>query len=216
MATVGAPRLADSDCASRIAAALRVHGFTVHLAEDVDAAVHAAHAGIADVIVCRDQAHLVIAAPDRRSGTTRFGRPRQSRASESHTARICDEALAVLAASFRQSDLTLAGVASRVGVSREHLCRSIIAVTGRGFRAHLQSIRVRAAREMLVDTNASIKETAFVVGYKSASLLIRHFSTHYGRTPREYRTGRRRGLDQLPVWSATSIGSARASRGDEH
>lgn len=88
--------------------------------------------------------------------------------------------------------LRLADVARHAELSRCHLDRLLVRSTGAGFIDHLRDARLARARTLLLDTEMSIKEIAFAVGYKYANELNRHFRIVYGSTPRVWRRDARR------------------------
>jgi AraC-like DNA-binding protein len=96
-------------------------------------------------------------------------------------------ALSFIRENSRNPALRLADVARHAGLSRCHLDRLLVRSTGAGFIGHLRDARLARARTLLLDTEMSIKEIAFAVGYKYANELNRHFRIVYGSTPRLWR-----------------------------
>jgi AraC-like DNA-binding protein len=85
------------------------------------------------------------------------------------------------------SDMRLFDVARHVRLSRGHIDRLLVRYTGAGFTKHLRDARLTHARTLLLNTEMSVKEIAFAVGYKYANELNRHFRMVFGSTPTSWR-----------------------------
>ncbi len=84
---------------------------------------------------------------------------------------------------------TLAQWAERVFVSERTLARQFMRETGISFGEWRQRLRFLAAIEQL-ETQQSIKEIAFYLGYSSPSAFISMFQRHAQCTPEQYRRQR--------------------------
>ena len=82
----------------------------------------------------------------------------------------------------------LAGVA---GLSVHHFARQFKQSIGVTPHHYLTQKRVERAQEMLVQTNLSLAEIAFAVGFFDQGHLARHFRHMFGTTPREFRWSQR-------------------------
>jgi AraC-like DNA-binding protein len=91
-------------------------------------------------------------------------------------------------------NLRLSDVAREINLSRWHLDRLLVRETGVGFTNHLRAARLTHARRLLVDTQLSIKEIAFTVGYRYANELNRHFRVVHQSTPCHWRQTRMRSV----------------------
>jgi AraC family transcriptional activator of tynA and feaB len=86
-------------------------------------------------------------------------------------------------------DLSHDKVAESCGISPRYLCY-VLKENGKSFSDLLWSNRLPKARDLLVSTAArhySIREIAFMSGFKSAAHFSRQFKATYGTPPREYR-----------------------------
>jgi AraC-like DNA-binding protein len=82
----------------------------------------------------------------------------------------------------------LAGVA---GLSVHHFARQFKQSAGVTPHVYLTQKRVERAQEMLVQTDLSLAEIAFAVGFFDQGHLARHFRHMFGTTPREFRWSQR-------------------------
>jgi AraC-like DNA-binding protein len=82
----------------------------------------------------------------------------------------------------------LAGVA---GLSVHHFARQFKQSAGVTPHVYLTQKRVERAQQMLVQTDLSLAEIAFAVGFFDQGHLARHFRYMLGTTPREFRWSQR-------------------------
>jgi AraC-like DNA-binding protein len=85
--------------------------------------------------------------------------------------------------------LSYGKVAERCGISRRYLCH-ILKANGKSFSDLLWRSRLPKAHDLLLASetrNYSIREVAFMSGFKSAAHFSRRFKATYGCPPRQYR-----------------------------
>jgi two-component system, response regulator YesN len=96
-------------------------------------------------------------------------------------------ALAFVDTKYPDPKLRLDAVAKHVSVSPHHLSWLIKKETGQGFRQHLISVRLEAARRYLATSVMSVKEISALVGYGSTSSFDREFRRSFECSPTEAR-----------------------------
>jgi AraC family transcriptional regulator, positive regulator of tynA and feaB len=87
-------------------------------------------------------------------------------------------------------NLSYSKVAECCGISPRYLCH-ILKENGKSYSELLWRSRLPKARDLLVSTatrNYSIREVAYMSGFKSAAHFSRRFKATYGRPPRKYRS----------------------------
>jgi AraC-like DNA-binding protein len=104
------------------------------------------------------------------------------------------------------SPLSLASLASVAGLSSTHLHNVFRDCTGTSPHQMLIERRLRAAKEMLLATNASVKETAHACGFGDSPAFVRTFKVAMGTTPAAFRSR---------YWSSSSLGHGRAARSEK-
>ena len=82
--------------------------------------------------------------------------------------------------------INLRQAAERIGVSPVHLSRMFHREYGIGFNRHLMSLRLAAARQLLIESRLQIAEIAARCGFGSCSYFIKQFRSHFGTTPKSY------------------------------
>ena len=96
---------------------------------------------------------------------------------------ICDH--------FRRP-LSLEEVASQVYMSQTYFSKKFRKVTGMNFREYLLSVRIRAADELLLETNRSVSDIAAECGFGDANYFGDVFKKMMGVSPMKYRKSRGR------------------------
>lgn len=92
--------------------------------------------------------------------------------------------------------LTLASVAARAHPSTRTLARRFHHETGQNLIGWIDQRRVERAQALLEETDLTVTEIAYGVGFGSTESLRRSFMRRTGTTPRDYRNtfqGRTRG-----------------------
>lgn len=84
-------------------------------------------------------------------------------------------------------DASLQGFADSLGYSKEHTSRIVKRRAGRDFSSLLRNFRIDRAAEILAESDLSIEDAAYAVGFSSTSALYKQFFARFGMTPREYR-----------------------------
>jgi AraC-like DNA-binding protein len=104
---------------------------------------------------------------------------------------VVERATAYIHDHFAVPDLSLGGLATVLGISPAQLSRRFKAVHGVTPVVYLRRLRIREARELLVETDDTLQAVAERCGYRSAFYLSRVFSNHTGQSPSRYRHANR-------------------------
>lgn len=81
----------------------------------------------------------------------------------------------------------LAEVADEVGISARQLERMFKKATGQSPLRYYRTMRMKAARQLVMYSNDSMTEIAHAVGYASASPMVQHYRAAFGISPQEER-----------------------------
>jgi transcriptional regulator GlxA family with amidase domain len=84
-------------------------------------------------------------------------------------------------------DVSIDGLAGRIGMGPRNFIRRFKAATGRLPGAYLQTLRIAAAKALFEQGVASVQEVASRTGYENAAFFRSLFKRHTGMTPAEYR-----------------------------
>jgi AraC-like DNA-binding protein len=84
-------------------------------------------------------------------------------------------------------DLRLSVIAQRLHMSEPGFSRFFKRITGHGFIDLMRKLRVQRACRLLLQTEMSVADICFEVGYANLSNFNRHFRIEMDQTPSEYR-----------------------------
>ncbi|MDE5416850.1 helix-turn-helix domain-containing protein [Labilibaculum sp. DW002] len=76
-------------------------------------------------------------------------------------------------------------LADEVGMSRSNLLRKIKKINNLSVSQFIREVRLKYAMELLQDTDLSVSEISYKVGFSSVSYFIKCFRDHYGYPPGE-------------------------------
>jgi len=74
-------------------------------------------------------------------------------------------------------------LAEAVNLSREQVHRKLKALTGRSASEYIHLVRLEMAKKLLVQSNLSVSEIAYKVGYKTPAHFTRKFREEFGIPP---------------------------------
>lgn len=93
----------------------------------------------------------------------------------------------ILEEKYTNPDVNVVDIGKEIGMSRANLYRKCIALTGKNPSDLLQEIRINNAIELLKNTDLSVSEIAYTVGYSDPRYFSTRFKTYTGKTPSEIR-----------------------------
>ena len=85
------------------------------------------------------------------------------------------------------SSLDLDTVARSLATSRRQLQRAFAEIGGTTFRSYALDVRMRRARELLQNTELSVREIAERVGYRKPPQFCKTFRRQHGQSPSRFR-----------------------------
>lgn len=85
------------------------------------------------------------------------------------------------------TQVTLNEIASKVRVSKFHLCKVFKSTTGITINTYINNYRISQSTQLLKDTNKNITEIAYDVGFNYPSYFIKKFQEIHGITPNQYK-----------------------------
>ncbi len=86
-----------------------------------------------------------------------------------------------------QEDITMEQMAERVNLSPHYFSKVFKAQAGENFIDFLTQVRIHKAIELMKNSQLSLKEICYAVGYKDPNYFSRVFKKVVGLTPSEYR-----------------------------
>lgn len=83
--------------------------------------------------------------------------------------------------------VTLEQTAEVFHVTKEHLSKVFKLHCGEGFTEYVTGLRMKRARELIVDYEVPLKEVAYMVGYLDLAHFYKTFKKFFGKTPGDVR-----------------------------
>ena len=105
---------------------------------------------------------------------------------EAQSTGIIDKAKEYIYANFKK-DISLDDVSREVDISPYYFSKIFKKETGENFIEYLTNIRIEKAKELLENTDMSMKEICLEVGYSNPNYFSRSFKKNVGVTPTEYK-----------------------------
>lgn len=108
---------------------------------------------------------------------------------KSHTDSLIEEAVRYVGRHFAR-DLNDAEIARNLGLSTSHFRYLFKESTGMPFHKYVVASRLECARQLLLESDASVSEIAATVGFSSAAHFTRAFNQRFGGSPKSLRSAR--------------------------
>lgn len=115
--------------------------------------------------------------------------PRTPILTDAHMARLAAKLAAALNADrlYARSDLSLRDLSDVTGATKNHISETLSQHLGVNFFDFVNRRRVDEAKRLLAETDDSVVEVGFEVGFNSRSTFNAAFKKHVGSTPSDYR-----------------------------
>lgn len=85
-----------------------------------------------------------------------------------------------------RTDLTVEELSRELGMSRVHLYKKLLALTGKSPIEFIRILRLKRAAQYLRESQLNVSEIAYQVGFNSPKYFSRYFKEEYDMTPSEY------------------------------
>lgn len=92
----------------------------------------------------------------------------------------------IIESNISNTELSVEMLAKELCVSRSGLFAKVKAVSGDTPNRLIMDIRLKAAAKMLLESNNSVSEISYMVGFNSPSYFSKCFSAQYGMTPHQW------------------------------
>ena len=109
---------------------------------------------------------------------------------EAQSSSVIDKAKDYIAARYNK-DISLDDVSREVDISPYYFSKIFKEETGENFIEYVTNIRITKAKELLENSEFSMKEICAEVGYSDPNYFSRTFKKNVGVTPTEYKEGKR-------------------------
>ncbi len=84
-------------------------------------------------------------------------------------------------------NIDIKGIAANLGISYSLFRKTFKEYTGYAPAQYMQELKIRKAKELLAETNNSVKEISYELNFSSYEYFLSFFKKRVGHTPMEYR-----------------------------
>ncbi len=88
---------------------------------------------------------------------------------------------------IHDGSITVETMAQALGISRVHLYKKLVSITGSTPSEFIRQIRVRRGEQLLRESQMTVSEVAYAVGFNVPRYFAKYFKEMYGVNPSEYR-----------------------------
>ena len=106
---------------------------------------------------------------------------------------LISHVIAHIEANIQDQDYSVVRLSSAVGMTRGHLYKKLMAITGKSPLEFIRIIKVKRGKSLLDQGKTNISEVADMVGFSSKQ-FAHYFKMMYGKTPSEYLKDNKRSL----------------------
>ncbi|WP_428232800.1 two-component regulator propeller domain-containing protein [Flavobacterium sp.] len=96
------------------------------------------------------------------------------------------KAIKVVEEHISDIEFSVEALSLALGLSRGHLYKKLIAITGKGPIEFIRTIRLKRGRQLLEKSQMQIAEIAYKVGFNSPKRFAKYFREEFGSLPSEY------------------------------
>jgi signal transduction histidine kinase/DNA-binding response OmpR family regulator len=97
-----------------------------------------------------------------------------------------DKCISIVEKHLGEKNFGVQTLLSEMGMSHSNLLRKVKSVSGQPVNIFIRSIRLRKAAEIFINTDYSIKETAYTVGIRDIKYFREQFNKLFGMNPSDY------------------------------
>ncbi|RNL82402.1 hybrid sensor histidine kinase/response regulator [Sinomicrobium pectinilyticum] len=99
---------------------------------------------------------------------------------------LIEKAIKVVEEHIADPEFSVEELGSEVGLSRSHLYKKLMSITGKGPAEFIRTIRLKRGRQLLEKSQMQIAEVAYSVGFNSPKRFTINFKNEFGISPSEY------------------------------
>ncbi|MCI9286301.1 MAG: response regulator [Muribaculaceae bacterium] len=100
--------------------------------------------------------------------------------------KLMKKAIKYVEDNLSRSDLSVEELSSELGMSRVHLYKKMLSITGKTPIEFIRIIRLKRAAQLLAESQLSVSEITYQTGFNNLGLFRKYFKNEYGILPSEY------------------------------
>ncbi len=99
---------------------------------------------------------------------------------------LIEKAIKSVEQNIGNADFTVEELGAAVGLSRTHLYKKLMHITGKGPSEFIRTVRLKRAKQLLEKSQLQIAEVAYAVGFNSPKRFSVNFKNEFGISPSDY------------------------------
>ncbi|MCW0484469.1 hybrid sensor histidine kinase/response regulator [Gaoshiqia sediminis] len=103
--------------------------------------------------------------------------------------KLIEKAINVVEEHISDTEFSVEELGAAVGLSRSHLYKKLMSITGKGPAEFIRTIRLKRGRQLLGKSQLQIAEIAYAVGFNSPKRFSINFKNEFGISPSDYLRG---------------------------
>jgi len=100
--------------------------------------------------------------------------------------KLIEKAIKVVEEHMNDTEFSVETLGEVLGLSRGHLYKKLMVITGKGPAEFIRTIRLKRGRQLLEKSQLQIAEIAYEVGYNTPKRFTINFREEFGMSPSEY------------------------------
>jgi transcriptional regulator GlxA family with amidase domain len=100
--------------------------------------------------------------------------------------KLIEKAIKIVEEHMNDTEFTVEILGEALGLSRGHLYKKLMVITGKGPAEFIRTIRLKRGCQLLEKSQMQIAEIAYEVGYNSPKRFTINFREEFGLSPSEY------------------------------
>lgn len=96
------------------------------------------------------------------------------------------KAIKIVEANIIDSEFSVEDFSREIGMTRGHLYKKLMSITGKGPSDFIRIIRLKRAKQYLRESQYRVSEIAYKVGFNSPKIFTKNFKAEFGILPSEY------------------------------
>lgn len=100
--------------------------------------------------------------------------------------KLIQKAIKIVEDNLSNSDFTVEDLSKEIGMSRVHLYKKLVALTGKSPVEFIRSIRIQRAAQFLEKSQLSVAEVAYKVGFNNRKYFSKYFKNEFNVLPSMY------------------------------
>lgn len=110
--------------------------------------------------------------------------------------KLIEKAIKLVENNISDSDFSVENLSHELGMSRVHLYKKLISLTGKSPLEFIRTIRLQRAAQLLEKSQLTVAEVAYKVGFNNPKYFARYFKEQFNSLPSMYAASKKNGSNQ--------------------